>query len=134
MANYICVLVKKTPECPSGLEAALVLYSEAEEESYILQTICDRWGLLPGLDGKVNVKYHLKDSMKSAIEKCNIRLDKDGVADLVFAKKRTDANEEAKDTEVNADQTSSTFSSICACVLPNCIWIHADLFYLRESR
>lgn len=87
--DSVTVVVKVTPECPDGLEAALILYSESEDESYILKTICEKYGLLPGPEGKVNVKYYPKGSKKSAIERCSIRMDDDGEADLVFAKKPT---------------------------------------------
>jgi hypothetical protein len=102
--DSVFVLVKVTAECPDGQEAALVLYSESEDESYILKTICEKCGLLPGPDGKVSVRYYRKGSTKSATEKCNIRLDDDGEADLVFARKPT--KDEPKEGEAVSTQPS----------------------------
>ena len=85
--DSVLILVKVTPECPGGLKDALIFYSESEDESYIRKTTCEKYGLLPGPDGKVNVRYYPKGSRKTAVEKCNIKLDDDGDADLVFARK-----------------------------------------------
>lgn len=82
----------------------MILYSESEDESYILKTICEKYGLVPAVDGKVNVKYYPKGSKKSAIERCSIRLDDAGEADLVFVKKPT--KEEPKEGEAASTQPS----------------------------
>ena len=93
-------------------------YSNESDESYIIETTCERLGLKKDKEDKVIVTWRPRERGKSSRfsrTKCAVRPDEDGLADMVFTAqvekkllKRLDDEELSEDTDTEIEKSEES--------------------------
>ena len=114
----VFALVEPCKGCPKGRGPLVGCYSDETDEDYIIETIYKRLGLQKDQDGKVDLTYEFGG--KSSTTVCSVRPDEEGLADIVFTKRRP-RNEELAKVQKTIGMLIRPISS-GACLLPFCWW------------
>lgn len=87
--------------------SALVLYSDAAEESYISETFCNFAGLGDGADRKLKLPCYLEDNDPAVVVTCSVKPESECAADLILSTKAIKASVDAREAEMVPDLPTS---------------------------
>jgi hypothetical protein len=105
----VYAVVEPRPGNPEGMIFMTGCISDDTDEDYIIQTVYERLEIPKGKDGKVGITYTPHKGDKTCRSTFAVREDVDGLADIVFARKRPARKEKNLDTGMSV-------CSLCASI------------------